>query len=152
MGIRIPTLADPALAPPGEHIVSTVVPMPFDIGVPWREARERYTEMVLDQIEAHLPGYRAGLIFAEGSTPLALHRYSLALNGAMYGWENNPTQTQSRRPGHRTPIEGLYLSGAWTQPGSGANNCMQSGLQTAQIVLGATDQDQFLRDLAASNR
>ena len=152
ISIRIPTLADPALAPPGEHIVSTLVLMPFDIGVPWREARDRYTEMVLDQVEAYLPGYRAGLIFAEGSTPLALHRYSLALNGAMHGWENNPNQTQSRRLGHRTPIEGLHLSGAWTQPGSGANNCMQSGLQTAQIVLGATDQAQFLRDLTASNR
>lgn len=147
IAVTAPTLVDPSLAPPGEHTVTAVALMPYDVGRPWQELKEEYTARMVDEIERVFPGYKEGLIFAEGATPLALGKYSLARNGAMYGWENNPRQTHSRRPANQTPIDGLYLAGAWTQPGSGTINTMQSGFQTAQIILGYTDKDEFLRAL-----
>ena len=147
MAFTMPTREDPDLAPAGEHLVTAVALMPYDIGKPWAEVKDRYVEQILDEIEAVFPGYRAGLTFVEGATPLAMERYSLNRQGAMYGWENTAFQSHSRRPGNRTPIEGLYLTGAWAQPGSGTVNVMQSGFQTALIALGYTDQDEFLRSL-----
>jgi prolycopene isomerase len=145
--LTAPTLVDPSLAPPGEHTLAAVTFMPFDVGKPWTEVKEEYTEMILADIDRVFPGFREGLTFAESATPLALHKYSLNQSGAMYGWENNPFQTHSRRPRNQTPLEGLYLAGAWAQPGSGTINAMQSGFQTAQIILGFRDKDDFLRSL-----
>jgi prolycopene isomerase len=145
--ITAPTLVDPSLAPSGEHTVTGVSLMPYDIGRPWHEVKDEYTARFVDEIELIFPGFKDGLIFAEGATPLALGKYSLARNGAMYGWENNPRQSHSRRPSNRTSIEGLYLAGAWSQPGSGTINTMQSGFQTAQMILGYTDTDEFLQAL-----
>jgi prolycopene isomerase len=145
--ISVPTLEDPSLAPPGEHCVVGIAFMPFDVGQPWRELKERYTEQFLDDIDGLFPGFRDGLTFAEGATPQALFGYSLNQKGAMYGWENSPNQVHSRRPGNSTPIEGLYVAGAWTQPGSGTIATMQSGFQTAQAILGYADRDEFLAAL-----
>ena len=142
--ISVPTLEDPSLAPAGEHCVVGVGFMPFDVGRPWRDLKEEYTERFLDDIDALFPGFRDGLTFAEGATPQALYGYSLNQNGAMYGWENSPTQVHSRRPANRTPLDGLYVAGAWAQPGSGTIATMQSGFQTAQAILGYEDRNAFL--------
>jgi phytoene dehydrogenase-like protein len=144
MAVTVPTLEDPSLAPPGEHCVVGVALMRFDVGRPWSELKERYTEDFLDIIDGLFPGFRDGLTFAEGATPEALYRYSLNQNGAMYGWENHPGQAHGRRPPNRTPLEGLYIAGAWSQPGSGTIAAMQSGFQTAQMILGYADKDEFL--------
>jgi prolycopene isomerase len=76
-----------------------------------------------------------------------MERYSMNRQGAMYGWENTVHQQGSRRPQNKTPIEGLYLASAWTQPGSGTINAMYSGVATAQMILGYSDKDQFFREL-----
>jgi phytoene dehydrogenase-like protein len=39
------------------------------------------------------------------------------------------------------PVEGLYLSGHWTQPGAGAIRTFVSGFHTAQIVLATTGSE-----------
>ena len=62
----------------------------------------------------------------------------------MYGWANTPAQATSQRLARRTPIGGLFLSGHWTQPGSGSLRAIFSGTQTAQEVLGYANLDDFL--------
>jgi phytoene desaturase len=145
--LTAPSLVDPSLAPPGEHIVTAVCLMAYDIGEPWSDAKDRYTELLLKEIEEVYPGFRAGMTFCEGATPLAMERYSMNRHGAMYGWENTVHQQGSRRPQNKTPIEGLYLASAWTQPGSGTINAMYSGVATAQMILGYGDKDEFFRAL-----
>jgi phytoene desaturase len=142
--ITAPTVVDPSLAPEGEHIVTTVAFAPYDLGIPWEDARERWTELILEQVERLFPGIGEKLLFVESATPLALEKYSLNRNGAMYGWENTPRQAHSKRPTNATPVEGLYLSSAWAQPGSGTLHAMRSGFQTAQAILGYRDSDEFL--------
>jgi phytoene desaturase len=136
LSIAIPTLVDPSLAPPGEHLISALSLIPYDIGNSWREEKARYAERMLGEVEAALPGVRDHLAFVEGASPRTVERYTLNLTGAIYGWEQSPQQVGRNRLAHPTPIPGLYLSGHWTQPGGGLGACIASGLQTAALILG----------------
>jgi prolycopene isomerase len=134
--ISVPTMTDPTLAPEGEHLVVCTAVAPYDLGKPWNDEKDRWTEMLLDEMDGVLPGFRDGLSFVEGATPLAMERYSLNQRGALYGWANTPGQTGSRRLSNKTPLPGLFLAGHWTQPGTGSTGCIYSGLRTSQLILG----------------
>lgn len=138
ISIRLVTLEDSSLAPAGEHIAIITAPMPYDIGIPWSEVRDRYTEELLDEVDHVFPGFRDKLTFVEASTPQALERFTGNYQGATYGWELSPPYTGSKRLKHQTPVQGLFLSGHWTQPGTGCVRTLGSGVHTAQIVLAAT--------------
>jgi prolycopene isomerase len=150
LGLAVPSLVDPSLAPPDEYTLTALAVMPFDIGMPWSKAKERYTEAILQQIEAVFPGIRDHITFIEAATPLALEQYSWNRCGAMYGWENSPGQTGARRPANKTPLEGLYLASAWSRPGSGSINAIFAGFQTAQMILAYADRNEFLRSLRSN--
>jgi prolycopene isomerase len=153
LAVTAPTVVDPSLAPENEHLVTTVSLMAYDVGRPWSELKDEYTKRILGHVESVFPGIEAELTFAEGATPLALERYSLNRNGAMYGWENSTDQTFARRLPNATPVPGLYLSSAWAQPGSGTVAVLQSGVQTAQSILGyesAADMFRALDDSLAA--
>ena len=135
MVLFIPTLVDHTLAPPGEHIVNAIVFVPYDVDVPWSECKDRYGEALLKETDRILPGFRDGLTFVDFATPRTLERFSLNHHGAIYGWENTPAHTASKRPNHQTPVANLYLTGQWTQPGAGFLRATVSGIHTAELVL-----------------
>ena len=135
----IPTLSDPSLAPDGEHILTVHSLAPFEIDGGWEERAEAYGDEVVDAYEKVFPGLRDSITFREVATPQALYRHSLNRNGAAYGWENIPTQTGGKRSPHIAPVDGLFLSGHWTQPGTGSLRALVSGMHTAQMVLSSMD-------------
>ncbi len=135
MWINVPTTTDASLAPPGEHLVIITALVPYDIGKPWEQERERYGEQLLKSFDSVYPGLSESLTYYETATPLVLERYAMNHGGAAYGWANTPGQTASKRLPHITPIEGLYLSGHWTQPGTGSIRVLVSGVHTAMMVL-----------------
>jgi phytoene desaturase len=145
MSLSVPTLVDSSLAPAGEHLVTLMAFAPFEIGEPWADARDRYGELLLGELETIFPGFREALTFSEVATPLAMERYSLNQAGAVYGWENTPAQAGIKRLGHFTPVQGLFLSGHWTQPGTGSLGVIYSGLQTAQMILECPTMDDLTR-------
>ena len=135
--ITIPTLADPQLAPPGEHLVVLTTLFPYD-AVPTRRAdKQRLVERLVSVADRCLPGLRQGLTFAEGATPRTMERYTRNTAGAIYGWDLSPGQISPARLGNETPLAGLYLTGHWTQPGGGIYGVVTSGVQTARAVLGS---------------
>lgn len=144
--VSIPTLVDPSLAPEGEHIVILSSLARYDRD--WPAGRDRFTELMLALGERVLPGYRGGLTHMEVATPLTLARFTGADQGALYGWENNPRQTVPRRLAPKTPIEGLWLVGHWTHPGSGAIRATYSGAMAAMMVLGLESPGQLFGRLA----
>ncbi len=148
--LSIPTMHDPALAPDGEHVVIYTSLMPYDIGEPWEEASERITEEMLDQVEALMPGYRDSITHVGTGTPKTFESYTLAHEGAIYGWENVPNQTVPKRLDFHTPIEGLWLTGHWTHPGTGSVRCLLSGAQTAAAIDGLLDPRELLGRLAGA--
>ena len=149
MWLSVPTAHDADLAPAGEHIVVFGSLMPFDIGEPWKTAKPRYTELLLAELETHMPGIRDATTFLDSASPSTFHDYTLASSGGAYGWENTPNQVQPKRLSNRTPVAGLWLAGHWTNPGTGSIRCLFSGAQTAGAILGQDDAFAFLSSLAA---
>lgn len=147
MWLSIPTLHDPSLAPEGEHLIIFTSLMPYAIDEPWAQAKERYTQDLIGRVEAVLPGFRDSITFVDSATPETFAEYTLAQDGAIYGWENTPRQTMPKRLPHETPIEGLYLAGHWTDPGTGSVRCLLSGLRAAATIEGHHDPIAFLAEL-----
>lgn len=135
MSLSVMTMLDPQLAPPGEHIIIVTAVAPYDIGVPWHEVKEQYTEDLLAEFEPAFPGLRDGLTYVQAGTPVTLERYTRNYRGATYGWELIPAQIGSKRLSHSAPIEGLYLSGHWTEEGPASFRVVLSGINTARVVL-----------------
>lgn len=144
--LNVPTLLDPSLAPPGEHVLILTSLARYDIGQPWSDVRARNTDLLLAELAGLYPALRDRVRVIETATPLTLERYTLNQGGAIYGWEYLPDQTGSKRLAHRTPVPGLYLAGHWSQPGAASLRVLVSGIHTAQIVLAETGHP----DLAAA--
>jgi len=131
----VPTRVDPSLAPAGETLMIVTTLVPFE-AASWRQDKSRCQELLLTALEKRWPGLRAGLKFAEVGTPRTMERYTRNSGGALYGWELSPKQIGPARPRQKTPIDGLYLAGHWTQPGGGIYGVVTSGVQAAREILG----------------
>lgn len=134
--LSLPTLVDSSVAPPGEHLVSAMTLVPFELAQSWREGKAEMMERLLARAETVLPGLRDHITFMEGASPRTMERFTLNHLGAIYGWEQSPAHAGANRLSRVTPIQGLYLSSHWTQPGGGAVTACGSGAQTAQLILG----------------
>lgn len=69
------------------------------------------------------------------TTPSQFERLFPATGGALYGRASHGWQASFARPGSRTKIPGLYLTGGSTHPGAGVPMAALSGRQAAQAVL-----------------
>ena len=133
--LSLPTIHDPSLAPAGEHLVVFTSMMPYD-AARWEEEKGRYTDEMIAAVEEVMPGFRDSITYITEATPETFEHYTRNTRGAVYGWENIPQQSLPKRLAHRTPIEGLFLSGHWTEPGSSSFRVVYSGVQAAQSILG----------------
>lgn len=147
--LSLPTVVDPSLAPPGEHLIICTSLARYDRD--WSAERDGFAEALLDRVDGIIPGVRKAVTFREDATPRTLERFTLNQQGAVYGWDHIPSQTVPRRLGHEGPVEGLYLSGHWTHPGGSSFRAIYSGVQTAMLVLGLDHPGKLLERLSASH-
>jgi prolycopene isomerase len=134
MWASIPTLADPSLAPAGEHVVIMTSLAPYEAP----STPERFAEQVVARFdEGLLPGLRDELTHLEAAGPADIERHTGNSRGAIYGWAVTPRQSASKRLGHASPVPGLWLSGHWTEEGPGSFRTVLSGLTTARMILAA---------------
>jgi prolycopene isomerase len=75
----------------------------------------------------------------EVATPQTIWAFTLSPAGSMVGWDNTPAQTMTNRLPQETPIENLFLVGAWTFPGGGQSTVMNSGRSAARLVITAEE-------------
>jgi len=138
--VRVPTVADPSLAPAGHHVVSILASFaPYDLNGGWSEAaRARFLDSVLARLERHAPGVRSRMVAAEllappdlevrfGVTGGQLHQVEPALDQL---WVLRPCPSAAR---YATALPGLYLGGAGSHPGGGVRPT--PGLLAADAVL-----------------
>ncbi|MCI5226994.1 MAG: FAD-binding protein [Candidatus Electrothrix sp. AX2] len=85
--------------------------------------------------EKALPGLSGRVVMKDSSTPLTNVRYTCNPGGAIYGYEQALDNSGLNRVGNRTPIPGLYLSSAWTNPGGGFEMVMISGKETVKCII-----------------
>jgi phytoene dehydrogenase-like protein len=135
MWMNVPTLIDDTLAPAGEHLVIISALTPFESDPPWSQRRESFAEALVSDFDTAFPGLADGLEIVETATPESLHAATLAREGAVYGWENTPQQAYNKRPQHETPIEGLWVTGQWSQESGSSFRAMFSGVETARLLL-----------------
>lgn len=74
------------------------------------------------------------------------YRFTNNLNGGMLGWEMSPEQLGAQRLPIYTPVDNVYLTGHWTQPGGGITPVIVSAQRVAKTILTGQDSD---RELAA---
>jgi prolycopene isomerase len=144
MMVSIPTILDPSLAPPEQHVLSVLINVPYHYQGKWgggdlqkyRHIKEEFSQKILHQLESKLiPGLRNHLLFHEAATPLTLERYTGNELGAMYGLASTPQQVGNLRPPHQTPIPGLFQVGHYTRPSHGITGTSLSGNFAAKEIL-----------------
>ncbi len=123
--ITVPTLADPALAPPGGHVLSVIAQYaPYDLAGGWEAGRQRFTDLVIDTLEHFAPGLRARVRGAQLLAPPDIEREFRISGGHWHHAELALDQFFMLRPApgasaYRAPVGGLFLCGAGCHPGGG---------------------------------
>jgi phytoene dehydrogenase-like protein len=138
--LAIPSLADPTLAPAGQHVVSAYVQFtPAEPrGTTWDVARERLGETVARVIDAYAPGFTGQILGRQVITPSDLERDHGLTGGQIFHGELAIDQLLLARPllgwaRYATPIRNLYLCGSGTHPGTGLDG--RSGAIAAREIL-----------------
>jgi phytoene dehydrogenase-like protein len=154
----VPTLYEPALAPPGGHvlIIQKVTEIDFDAISDWAAHKQALEEEAMAYLSRLLPP-EARIVVQLSASAMTSHRFTLNDRGAMLGWEMSPDQLGAGRPDVRGPVEGLYLVGQWTRPGGGITPVIVSAMRVARLIVGGTSRgrdagEERQRKLAAAGR
>jgi phytoene dehydrogenase-like protein len=126
VGMQIPTVMDPTLAPPGFH-VATTYGFFFPCEAPREERgrlRDAMAERILDRLSEFLPDLRDCIVERAVFSSDHFAAMQGATNGDFTHGLIHPEQMMGGRllvPGsaHATPIASLYLCGASCHPGPG---------------------------------
>jgi prolycopene isomerase len=103
----------------------------------YRAEKQRWAEILIQRTEQWLfPGLSAGIEEMVTASPLTCERYTGNPEGAIYGYEQCVENAFISRHPVRTPVKGLYLTGAWTFPGGGFPGVLRSGEATYRAVMG----------------
>ncbi|HEU5089539.1 MAG TPA: NAD(P)/FAD-dependent oxidoreductase, partial [Roseiflexaceae bacterium] len=132
---------DPDVAPAGKHTVflwAQYFPYELANGQHWDAIREQAADSILETLYRYAPNMRGKIIDRFIQSPLDLERRLGLLRGNVMHVEMSFDQMFFFRPlpelaGYRTPIRGLYLTGASMHPGGGVFGA--SGYNTANVVL-----------------
>jgi phytoene dehydrogenase-like protein len=121
------TVADPSRAPEGKHTLKIVGFQPYELPdgpLRWDDIEQDVSEANLEHLRRYAPNLTADKVLARViESPLGLERFNAHnWHGSCHGGDQGPAQSGSLRPapgwaGHRTPIDGLYQTGATTHPG-----------------------------------
>jgi phytoene dehydrogenase-like protein len=126
MDIVIPSLTDPSVAPPGQHVMSCFVQYaPYHLADgTWDEQREAFGDTVVDTLAEYAPNIHNIIRHRQVVTPLDLEREWGLSEGNIFQGELTLEQLFFLRPApgwaqYRTPISNLYMCGSATHPGGG---------------------------------
>jgi phytoene dehydrogenase-like protein len=141
---------DPDVAPPGKHTVflwSQYFPYELANGQCWDDIREEVADSIQETLYRYAPNMRGAIIDRYIQTPLDLERRIGLVRGNVMHVEMSLDQMFFFRPlpeisGYRTPVRGLYLTGASTHPGGGVFGA--SGANTARVVLNDREKRHWL--------
>jgi phytoene dehydrogenase-like protein len=142
MDIVIPSMIDPAMAPPGKHVMSIFVQYaPYHLNGGWTDAkREALGDAVVDTLSQYAPNLKGAILHRQVVTPADIERIVGLSEGNIFQGELTLQQMFFLRPApawskYRTPVAGLYQCGSGTHPGGGVMGA--SGRNAAFAILGA---------------
>ncbi len=144
MVISLFSNSDPASAPPGKAVVILCTAGIYDWENRWRidqgdDAYHKLKEQVGDRMirvaEKMIPGLSGAIEEIEIATPITCERYTSNYKGSIIGWAPTAEQSMLNRMKQKSPIDHLYLAGAWTFPMGGQSACLMSGNLAAKEIL-----------------
>jgi len=102
----------------------------------YQAEKKRWADILIRRAEKELiPGLASMIEVHEAATPLTLWRYTGSTQGAVYGFEQSMDNAFMNRISNKTPIKGLYLAGAWGNPGGGFSGVLRSGRMTFEQIM-----------------
>ncbi len=124
--ITFPSLSDPTLAPPGQHVMSIYMQYaPYNLkNGDWETQRKALGETVVKTIAQYAPNLPQTILRHQIITPKDLEETYGLTGGHIFHGELALDQFFTMRPlldwaRYRTPIERLFLCGSGTHPGTG---------------------------------
>ena len=137
--ITIPSLTDPALAPDGKHVMSIYMQYaPYKLNRNWDDQRTALGDTVVKALAQYAPDLPDKILSHQIITPLDLEDNYGLTGGHIFHGELALDQVFTMRPmldwaRYRTPIQGLYLCGSGTHPGTGLTG--GSGANAAREII-----------------
>ncbi len=171
MYIVQPTMLDPTMAPDGKHTLWIEFFAPYQIegaagtglnGTGWTDdIKNRVADRVIDKLADYAPNVKKATIARRVESPAELSERLGALKGNYYHIDMTLDQMVFFRPlpelaNYKTPIEGLFLTGAGTHPGGSISgmpgrNCARVFLhQQAPIAQTLRDIGEWVKSAADS--
>ena len=130
-------ITDPSMAPEGQSTLYVLVPVPnTDPSIVWDDVKEEYAELILDQM-SHLgfTNLRDHLVSKTIVTPDDWGASNI-YRGAVFNLAHGLDQMLWRRPqNHFEELNGLYLVGGGTHPGSGLPTIFESARISSKLVI-----------------
>ncbi|KAM3093629.1 beta-carotene ketolase CrtO [Phormidesmis sp. 146-35] len=159
-----PTMLDPTMAPDGQHTLWIEFFAPYQIegaegtglnGTGWTdELKNKVADRCLDKLAEYAPNLKKATIARRVESPAELGERLGALKGNYYHIDMTLDQMVFFRPlpelaNYKTPIDGLFLTGAGTHPGGSISgmpgrNCARVFIHAQQPIV------QTLRDATES--
>jgi phytoene dehydrogenase-like protein len=123
----IPSAIDPAMAPPGKHVMSCFVqyaPYQLRDGEWTDKKREAFGDAVVDTLSQYAPNLKDIILHRQVLTPSDIERMIGISQGNIFHGELSLSQLFFLRPAagyakYRTPIRNYYQCGSGTHPGGG---------------------------------
>ncbi|MBD2019081.1 NAD(P)/FAD-dependent oxidoreductase [Leptolyngbya sp. FACHB-36] len=149
-----PTMRDPSMAPDGKHTVWIEFFAPYNIeglegtgqhGTGWTdELKNKVADRVVDKLAEYAPNVKTATIGRRVESPAELGERLGTLKGNYYHIDMTLDQMVFFRPlpelaNYKTPIDGLFLTGAGTHPGGSISgmpgrNCARVFLHTQEPI------------------
>ncbi|MBD2578953.1 beta-carotene ketolase CrtO [Oscillatoria sp. FACHB-1406] len=143
----VPTVRDPSMAPPGQHTLWIEFFAPYQIenrqdglkGTGWTdELKNQVADRVIDKLNDYAPNLKQSIIARAVESPAELGERLGSYKGNYYHIDMTLEQMIFFRPlpelaNYKTPIDGLYLTGAGTHPGGSISG--MPGRNCARVFL-----------------
>jgi phytoene dehydrogenase-like protein len=147
-----PTVIDPTRAPTGQHTFKLISFLPYELAEgpeQWDRVKDQVAARLFEQLAPLTTNLSERIVMGRQiSSPLDLERRNPAnWRGSCHGGASTPEQSGYFRPvagwsSYRTPVDGLYHTGACTHPGGSVSGL--PGRNCASILL--TDLGSSLAD------
>jgi prolycopene isomerase len=134
--IFVPTLYEPAMAPPGCHvvIVQKLTDIDYDAIEDWPSHKAGVERYIIRNLERLMPGFSEKVVVKLSASARTSRQFTVNHHGAMLGWEMSPDQLGVNRPALNGMVRNLYFTGHWTQPGGGITPVIVSAMQVAHRI------------------
>ncbi|TMG38421.1 MAG: NAD(P)/FAD-dependent oxidoreductase [Chloroflexi bacterium] len=139
-----PTVIDPTRAPAGHHTFKVISFLPYSLAEGperWDRTKADISALLFERLARLSTNLSPRIVLAQHvDSPLDLERRNPAnWRGSCHGGASSPGQSGYHRPvegwsSYRTPVNGLYQTGACTHPGGSVSGL--PGRNCARILLG----------------